>query len=318
MAQQTGERMDGLYGLAGLGACESFADLETAASEAGVPDAGKIASTLRRKHSCACKRLREALPVAMDVKTMLERVVGDGPTPVMAQLGALTLRNYLESAPAALTPIADFYVGELGALGASPAKALKKAQKTATKTAAKIAKVQAKEAKQEAKIAAKVAKLQAAGKTAKAAKVIAKDAKQDAKVAAKLVKLDTKLQAAQAAVATAAQAAATPITPAAVTTPTETAAAVLANQAGVQATTPAAQQLMQEVVANATQPGSTLPAQSLTTSFMPYPQSSGGDYAPTAAPAESGGFFDNVSPVVLVGGGVALLLIVPKLLGKRR
>lgn len=292
MAQQTGERMDGLFGLAGLGSCESFTDLEALASEAGVPNAPAITRNLRKKHSCACKRLRDALPVAVDVKNLLESAVGNEATPVRTQLAVLQ---------------------GLRGLGAS---ALAKAQKAATKTAKKIAKVQAKEAKQEAKIAAKVAKYTAAGKTAKANKVIAKDAKQDAKVAAKLVKLDSKLQAAQTAVSTLS-------TPAAVTTPTQTAAAVLASQAQVQAATPAAQQLMQEVVANAANPGSTVPTQSLNTSqeqfAIPYASSGGQSYAPTeAAPVESGGFFDSIPPVALIGGGVALLFLVPKLMGSKR
>lgn len=338
MAQQAGERMDGLYGLAGLGACESFSELESMASEAGVPNAGKVARELRRRHSCACKRLQDALPIAVNVKNMLDDTTGSGRTSVRGQLGALSyargmaIREYLEGSTgsALANPLTDVWNGGMAGLGAaSAAKLLKKAQKAATKTAAKIAKVEAKEAKQEAKVAAKVAKLTAAGKTAKAAKVVAKDAKQDAKVAAKLVKLGNQLTAAQQAVATATQATTAegqPVLPAsASTTPTETAAAVLANQAQVQVTTPAAQQLMQEVVANAAQPGSTLPTSSLSTPgsaqfAIPYPQSSGGSqYTDSAQPmAENGGgIFENVSPVMLAGAGVLALLVLPKLLRKR-
>lgn len=311
LARGAGAYLEGMFGLAGLGSCESFDELETAGSEGGIVNMGRHVKALKRRHRCMCDNIKAALPVAVNVKNMLDQVA---PFPATVQQ-------------------------QLGALGASAAKALKKAQKAAAKAEKKIAKVQAKEAKQEAKVAAKVAKLQAAGKTAKAAKVIAKDAKQDAKVAAKLVKLENKLTAAQQAVATATQAsqpvtatAAPPptISPAATSTPVETAAAVLANQAQVPVATPEAQQLMQEVVANAAQPGSALPTQSLTApeaaqptfNFqMPTPQSGGsssGQPMDFSAPvAEEGGVFGGVNPWVLAGGAAAALLVLPKLLGKR-
>lgn len=324
LARGAGAYLEGMFGLAGLGSCESFRELETHASDAGVPNMPRNMKTLRAKHRCLCDNIKAALPAAVNVKNMLE-TVAPFPATVSQQLGALTIRNYLENSRGLnLLPVSEY---GMGTLGKTAAKVAAKAQKAATKTAAKIAKVQAKEAKQEAKIAAKVAKLEAAGKTAKAAKVIAKDAKQDAKVAAKLVKLENKLTAAQQAVATATQAAAPTITPATVSTPTETAAAVLAQQAQVPVATPQAQQLMQEVVANAAQPGSAVPTQSLTATSesaqfaIPYPSQGGSSQGQpldfSAPAAEEGGMFAGVNPWVLAGGGVAVLLVLTKVMGKR-
>lgn len=312
LATNAGAYLEGLYGLSGFGSCETFGDLEDASIEAGVPNARAASRALRRAHKCACKRMSDAVPVAVAVQSALEEASGPGRRPFsdhVATLGG---------------------IGEL--LGATTAaKIAAKAQKAATKAAAKIVKINVKEAKQEAKVAAKVAKLQAAGKTAKANKVIAKDAKQDAKVAAKVVKLENVIAAANQAIQTVAPTVA-PSTP---VTPTEAAAAVLANQSQLPAT-PAVQQLTQEVVANATAPGSTIPSASLTTpatsalaptpsAFGPsdqyapsfqYPQGGGGgaDYAAAPADAaESGGMFGNIPPLALAAGAAGLLfLLMPK------
>lgn len=302
LARNAGAYLEGMYGLSGLGACDTFGELENLSQEAGVPDAAGSARKLRRAHRCACDRMKAALPVAVAVQSALEEV--NGPD-------ALTMTQH-----------ADTLAGILDGLGAtSAAKIAAKAQKAATKAQKKIDKINAKEAKQEAKVAAKVAKLQAAGKTAKADKVIAKDAKQDAKVAAKLVKLTNIISAANTAVETVnAQGGATAATPA---TPTQAAAAVLANQTGLPAT-PAVSQLAQEVVANAANPGSVVPSASLTTSTMPAATGSPSFALPsdwgtpdTSAPAadSGGGMFGNIPPVALIGGAAVLAFL---LLGRKK
>jgi hypothetical protein len=308
LARNAGAYLEGMYGLSGLGACDTFGELENLSHEAGVPNAAESGRKLRRAHRCACERMKAALPVAVAVQSALEEANGPDPLPLSQQ--------------------ADTLSGIEGLLGATTAaKITAKAQKAAAKAQKKIAKIEAKEAKQEAKVAAKVAKLQAAGKTAKADKVIAKDAKQDAKVAAKLVKLTNVISAANQAVQTIAeQSPATPGAPTASTpvTPTQTAAAVLANQTGLPAT-PAVSQLAQEVVANATNPGSAVPTASLTTSTMPtgatgqpsfaLPSDWGDTSSAPAADDSGGGMFGNIPPVALIAGAGVLAFL---LLGRKK
>jgi hypothetical protein len=302
MCRAEGARLEGMFGLAGMGDIDNFRDFAALAGEAGLSGVDSHVKQLRAKHARKCARMEKALPVALAVKSVLEEVMGDDPASLDEQLGAITV--------------------------AKAQKQIAKAQKSAAKVAAK-------EAKHDAKIAAKVAKLEAKGAAAKVAKVQAKEAKHDAKIAAKNVKLSTKIDTAQKAItaltqpappvvpvtpATATEPAAgptpPPLTPSTVTTPLETAAAVLAQQAGVTANTPAAQAFTQEVVANAANPGSTIPQQSLFSQGPSAPSYGGSDAAPSAE--SSGGFFDNVSPLMLAGGAVGVFVLVKAMSGSKR
>lgn len=275
IARIEGANLEGLYGLAGFGAVETFDDVDALTTEVGAPDRIARGRRMRNAHACACKRMKAALPVAVAVKTALEEANGPGARPLAQQARSLAF-------------LAGVLDGDLDGMGATSAA---KAQK-------KIDKITTKEAKHDAKIAAKVAKYTAAGKTAKAQKVVAKEAKHDTKIGAKLAKYAGILNAASAA--TQAVATGNPTLPA---TPTDAAAAVLATAANLPGVVPLAQQ----VVASATQPGSTIPDAAMFNPMSPGIPSAD----PAAAPVDSGGGFSlaSVPPWGWAAAGVGALLL---------
>ena len=66
MARRAAGLLGEHYGLSGLGACDTFSQLEDSLSEAGVPNAPDATASLRQMHKCGCQRIVQALPLAVD------------------------------------------------------------------------------------------------------------------------------------------------------------------------------------------------------------------------------------------------------------
>lgn len=213
MVQREGARLEGLFGLAGLGTLASFGDLADVLAETGYRGGAQRVAKMRRAHGVMAARIRRALPIARDARAVMIATNGD-------------LSGIFSKVGKALKKVAKV------AVKLSPSHALIK--KVAPKAAllspsmmiANRISAPKTPPKTQAQIDAAAAK--------KAAKAAAKQAKKDAKAAAKAAKAAAALAAANAQNLD----------------PNAAAAAVLANQSGVNLSTPEAQQFAQDLVSS--------------------------------------------------------------------
>jgi hypothetical protein len=228
MCLDEGARLEGLYGLAGMGDVDNFGELEGAMVGAGVPGAVKHVKLLRAQHQCACDKLRRALPIAARAMQLVDAAGDAGLSGVFSKIG----------------------------------KALKKVGKVAVKLSPSHALIKKIPALKKISPAFRVAEgntplIQAAvgpppptDPAVRAQLAADKEARRAAKRAAKQAKKDAKAAAALAASATPGM------------TPAQAGAAVLQDQSGVNLG-PAGQQFAQDTVANAAFPGSALPSDAM-------------------------------------------------------
>lgn len=214
MVQREGARLEGLFGLAGLGTLASFGDLADVLAETGYRGGAQRVAKMRRAHDVMAARIRRALPIARDARAVMIATNGD-------------LSGIFSKVGKALKKVAKV------AVKLSPSHALikKVAPKAALLSpsmmiASRISSSPKSAPKTQAQIDAAAAK--------KAAKAAAKQAKKDAKAAKKAAKAAAALQAANATALH----------------PNAAAAAVLANQSGVNLSSPEAQQFAQDLVSS--------------------------------------------------------------------
>lgn len=281
MCRQAGARIEGMYGISGLGSADTFNALEGLMGEVGIPGARSHVKLLRSQHDCACQRLKKALPIAARATQLMTEAGPDGLQGIFSKIGKAIKK--VAKVAVKLSP-SHMLISKIPAL-----KKISPAFRVAEGTTPLIAAAVGPPPPTDPAVVAQLASDRAAKKAAKSA---AAKAKADAKAAAKKAKADAKAAAALAA----AGAASTPMTP------TEAGAAVLQQQSGVNLNTPAGQQFAQDTVANAAYPGSTIPDASLFNS------------APAAADASATG----LSPVVLIGGGIAALGLLMLVMKKKR
>lgn len=229
MCLDEGARLEGLYGLAGMGDVDSFGDLEDALIEAGVAGAAKHVKLLRTQAACACDKLRGALPIAARAAQLLDEAGDAGVAGVFSKIAKAVKK--VGKVAVKLSP--SHYV-------VSKIKPLKKISPAFRVASGNTPAIQAAIGPPPPTDPAVRAQLAADKAARKAAKKAAKQAKKDAKAAAALA------------------ASATPGM-----TPAQAGAAVLQDQSGVNLG-PAGQQFAQDTVANAAFPGSTVPTDSMT------------------------------------------------------
>lgn len=170
LAQREGARLEGLFGLSGLGSVDTFSGLADVLTETGFADARGHVNNLRRTHGAMCSRIRAALPVAVDAARLMQASGGDlagifSKLKKLAPKLSLSHQILKKVAPKAiaLSP-SQILLTAAGAkkAKATPAQAAARAQAKADKKAAKAA---AKAAKKAAKAAAALAKANAANMT---------------------------------------------------------------------------------------------------------------------------------------------------------
>lgn len=210
MARRAAGLLGERYGLSGLGACDTFDQLEDSLGEAGIPGADDAAKQLRQMHACGCQRVMRALPIAVNA----------------ARLQAL-----------------GGYDVAMGSIFSKIGKAVKKVAKAGLKLSPShiIAPKLSKKLDPLSKLVAGKSKPKTqaqldAAAAKKAQKAAAKQAKKEAKAAAKAKKAADKAAAALAAAG------------AQNLPPLEAGAAVLANQSGLNIQTPEGQQFAQDAV----------------------------------------------------------------------
>jgi hypothetical protein len=77
MCNEEGERLQGLYGLSGMGSTETFTDLANVLAESGFVDVETYVRRLRTRHRRDCDKIAEALPTAVTVTRMLQAASDD-------------------------------------------------------------------------------------------------------------------------------------------------------------------------------------------------------------------------------------------------
>lgn len=284
ICHREGSRIEGLFGLSGLSGVDNFAELGSLLSEAGFSGADGHVRKLRAEHGCACERIKAALPVAARATQLMEENGGDL-AGIFSKIGKAIKK--VAKVAVKLSPSHQI-IKKI-----KPLAKFSPALRVAEGRTPLIAMATAKPVTLDAEVAAQVAADKAAAKEAKRqAKLAKKQAKADAKAAKKKAKADA------AAAAALAQANVQPGTP-----PAAAGAQVLANQSGVDLSSPTGQQFAMQAAANAAYPGSAVPDASM----FSQPQAD--------AAADSGG---GISPVVLIGGGVAALGLLMFAMKKRR
>lgn len=77
IARREGARLEGLFGLSGLGTVETFGALADVLDESGFVGTAQHVRDLKREHACKCARIKKALPVAVAAKNLMEETGGD-------------------------------------------------------------------------------------------------------------------------------------------------------------------------------------------------------------------------------------------------